>query len=735
LQYLEEIAMTAFFRERVSMREKGLRRHLLIVEFLVVVIPFLVLFYIFYKGHFFMKPAQLILIALTLLLILAGLIILRQIFDRFTLLSGLLKRAEADEKGLVELHQDATELHEISNSFNRLMERLELATGDLQQRLFELLTLEQLSGGASRTSDRDALLNLLLEKAMALCRAQTGSVFAAECDENGFRVIAAKGLNPGVKKDSYVNINDSLLQYLISERKPLPVENIENDPRTSEQNDTTDGAPSSLSMPIFLGDDLISILNLSRKETGQAFTSHDEHMVSIMIQQISFALDNARLYSQLMEHVRDLKDRTAEMTQLNQQLQQEITQKNQLKALEEELHRAYDELEQRVQERTAELVKINEQLRAEIEERKKAEEALRISEERYRELADSITDVFFAMDENLRYVYWNKASENLTGVSATDALGKSLLDIFQDTPQTRRAETVYRDVLRTQHPQTFINEHQLGGKEFFFEISAYPSGRGLTIVAKDITEQRRAEQEKARLQAMLQRAQKMEALGRLITIVAHEILNPVNIISMRLQLMKKAAEAPESIRNAVTICEGQLDRIHEITKNLGEFSRIPKNQGAMSDLTTVIEHVVALYEPRFKMDNITTDLQFYPDLPQIPLDKERIEQVIFNIIANASAAMEGREGKMLRILTRPADSKGRVQVVISDNGTGIERSDAERIFEPYFTTKNNPQDTGMGLFISHTIIQDHGGRIWAENNEWGGASFIIELPEVKDLNN
>jgi PAS domain S-box-containing protein len=368
-----------------------------------------------------------------------------------------------------------------------------------------------------------------------------------------------------------------------------------------------------------------------------------------------------------------------------------------------------------------------------ITERKQAEEALRVSEERYRELADSITDVFFAMDENLHYVYWNKASEELTGISAKDALGKSLVDIFQDTPQTRRAETVYREVLRTRHPQTFINEHQLGGKDFFFEISAYPSGRGLSIVAKDITEQRKAEQEKARLQAMLQRAQKMEALGRLITMVAHEILNPVNIISMRLQLMNKAEEVPESIRKAVTICESQLDRIHEITKNLGEFSRIPKNQGAMSDLNTIIGHVVALYEPKFKADNITPDIRFHPGLPQIPLDKERIEQVILNIIANAGAAMEGRESKILRIETRPTDSNGGVQVVISDNGTGIESSDAERIFEPYFTTKNNPQDTGMGLFISHTIIQDHGGRIWAENNEWGGASFFIEFPEVNDI--
>jgi PAS domain S-box-containing protein len=128
-----------------------------------------------------------------------------------------------------------------------------------------------------------------------------------------------------------------------------------------------------------------------------------------------------------------------------------------------------------------------------ITKRKQAEEALRVSEESYRELANSITDVFFAMDKELRYTYWNKASENLTGVSARDAIGKSLLEIFPDTPQTRKAEKAYLDVLKTQQSQTFINEYQLGGKDFFFEISAYPSSRGLSVFVKDVTERKQAE--------------------------------------------------------------------------------------------------------------------------------------------------------------------------------------------------------------------------------------------------
>jgi PAS domain S-box-containing protein len=129
-----------------------------------------------------------------------------------------------------------------------------------------------------------------------------------------------------------------------------------------------------------------------------------------------------------------------------------------------------------------------------ITERKKQEQALKDSEESYRTLADSITDVFFAMDEHLRYTYWNKASEILTGIRADDALGKSLLEIFPDTPGTKRAEKVYRDVLRMQQPQTFVNDYDINGRHYIFEISAYPSRCGISVFVRDITERKKTEE-------------------------------------------------------------------------------------------------------------------------------------------------------------------------------------------------------------------------------------------------
>ena len=128
----------------------------------------------------------------------------------------------------------------------------------------------------------------------------------------------------------------------------------------------------------------------------------------------------------------------------------------------------------------------------ESSEIKRAEASLWETEERYMELTEDISDVFFAMDKDFRYTYWNKASEKLTGISAKDAVGKSLTEVFPDVKGTK-IEQVYLEALRTQKPQSYLNKYQLGGKDYVFEINAYPTKTGLSVFAKDITEYKKAE--------------------------------------------------------------------------------------------------------------------------------------------------------------------------------------------------------------------------------------------------
>ena len=149
--------------------------------------------------------------------------------------------------------------------------------------------------------------------------------------------------------------------------------------------------------------------------------------------------------------------------------------------------------EHRIRELT-ELRRLVAELEAAENERKRAEEALQESELKYRSLADSIADVFFAMDGDLKYTYWNKASEDLTGISARDAIGKQIFEIFPDNEETKRAVSVYQEVLRTQQSRGFVNEYRLGDKRYFFDIRAYPSPNGLSVFVRDVTERKQAEE-------------------------------------------------------------------------------------------------------------------------------------------------------------------------------------------------------------------------------------------------
>ncbi len=257
---------------------------------------------------------------------------------------------------------------------------------------------------------------------------------------------------------------------------------------------------------------------------------------------------------------------------------------------------------------------------------------------------------------------------------------------------------------------------------------------------KELADRTRAEealrktcQELQETRDMLVQSEKLAAIGRLSAAVAHEILNPVNIISMRLQLLGQKEELPGPVKNTLSICKDQLNRIVEFTEDLGQFSRSSKKHISMGDLNEIIQHTLVLSRPQFKEYDIKTDVQYDTALPSIPLDKDRIAQVIFNLIHNATEAMAGSKTRTLGIATGLSAPGDYVQVIISDTGTGIDNSHMDKVFDPFFTTKDPGQGIGLGLFISYSIIHEHDGRMWAENNEWGGASFFIELPVDGEL--
>ncbi len=358
-----------------------------------------------------------------------------------------------------------------------------------------------------------------------------------------------------------------------------------------------------------------------------------------------------------------------------------------------------------------------------ITERMKAEEALRESEGSYRELADSIVDIFFAFDENMRYIYWNRASEELTGIPAKDAIGKSLHDLFPDTPQTRRAERIYLDVLGTQQAQSFVNEYRFGGKDFAFEISVYPAKRGISVFVKDITERKRMEEE-------LLKIQKLESVGTLAGGIAHDLNNLLTAVVGNISLARLYKNPADKDRRLAEAEKASM-RIKDLTQQLLTFSK-----GGVPILQTA--DIAGLLRDSATFDlsgsNVRCEFSIPDDLWPVHMDEGQINQVINNLVINAQQAMPN--GGTVRIsvenmtigaeLGLPLEPGAYIKVSVEDEGTGIPEDHIQRIFDPFFSTKQ--AGSGLGLATSYSIVEKHHGYITVESQLGVGATFKIYLP-------
>ncbi len=329
--------MVSFFHKQSDSEERGIRYKLIIIEALIFALPFLIVAYILYQGGYSLEYSHIILLAIVTALILTGMIIVRQIFDKISSVASMMKQAESGTLTTVDIKKDVAELHDISASFNQLIHKLEQTTGKLSKRAFELLTIKELSEIARKSLHMEELLGLLLEKAMIVTGANIGSVFMVDEAAQRFRIIAAKGSNDNFDKDHYIDIDDSIAKWVVDEKKPLLIEDIENDLRTHKPNDPRYGPPSFLSMPIFVKNTVTAVLNLANKDTGQVFEIYDEQALSIMLGEISFALENAMLQLEVEEHIKEIKERNVT---LEKEISDRLSAEEKLASLNKELEEA-----------------------------------------------------------------------------------------------------------------------------------------------------------------------------------------------------------------------------------------------------------------------------------------------------------------------------------------------------------------------------------------------------------
>jgi signal transduction histidine kinase len=235
-----------------------------------------------------------------------------------------------------------------------------------------------------------------------------------------------------------------------------------------------------------------------------------------------------------------------------------------------------------------------------------------------------------------------------------------------------------------------------------------------------------------RSHALLRRSEKFSFLGNLAARLAHEIKNPMTAISTFIQLLPSKFDDESFRKDFHRIAMEETSRVNNLVTELLDLVKTKESHFEFADLHVLINKMILLISPQSKAKKIEINCQFNPDIGQVWLDSEKMKQVFLNLLSNAIdfTPEGGRIDVVTRKVSEDMNSKI-VQIEVRDNGVGIEDSMIHKIFDPYYTTKHKSdlhRGTGLGLFIAHQNMQDHGGTIEAKSTVGEGTTFVLTLP-------
>jgi len=399
-----------------------------------------------------------------------------------------------------------------------------------------------------------------------------------------------------------------------------------------------------------------------------------------------------------------------------------------------------------------ELKTANESLIEEIDRREEAEKQVRATRAALRNIIDSMPSAVIGLSEDLVVTHFNAMAAQMSGMSAEQAVGRTLGEVFAPLVQ-------YQDLVREalEERRTVARQRLalpvLGG-EITADLVVYPllaeQGGGVVIRVDDETQ-------RAQLEEVLIQTEKMVSLGSLAAGMAHEINNPLAGVLQSAQSLQRrlssglrandkaaleagidltALEAYLTARDIPEILEGMRsagERAARIVANMLKFSRLSNRSYEQQNLAEVVDAALELAEGdydlnrRYDFRRVRIARFYEPSLPPVPCSAQELEQVVLNIVKNAAQAMGAMQGPTLTVTLWREDANAVIE--IGDNGPGMEESVRKRIFDPFFTTKVQGEGTGLGLSVSYFIItQNHQGSIQVESAPGEGTTFIIRLP-------
>lgn len=360
-----------------------------------------------------------------------------------------------------------------------------------------------------------------------------------------------------------------------------------------------------------------------------------------------------------------------------------------------------------------------------LAERNHARAALTESARTLTNILENTTDAFFSLNHNWMFTYLNPEAERLLARKRDDLIGREIWQEFPELVGTVFEEN-YRRVLAEEVAIEFEASDTQG--RVWFELHAYPSGTGLSVFFRDVTERKRTEEERLT-------TSKLESLGTLAGGIAHDLNNILTVISGNIGLAQIETPSDAASLHSFLSKAGQAaQHAAHLSSQLLTFS---KGGAPLKRVASVANLLAQAAEFSLYGSNLRSDIDLPSDLWKAEVDPGQIEQVINALMINAREAMP--HGGTVRIAARNVlleDGSGAllppgryIKVTVADRGTGISDEIATKIFDPYFTTK--PLGSGLGLAISYSIVKRHGGMLYLESSSDEGATFAFYIPAVE----
>ncbi|MBI4642320.1 MAG: PAS domain-containing protein [Deltaproteobacteria bacterium] len=359
---------------------------------------------------------------------------------------------------------------------------------------------------------------------------------------------------------------------------------------------------------------------------------------------------------------------------------------------------------------------------------------LRRSREQYKSVVENARDFLFLLDEKGNFISANTSAARAWGIPAKAIQGKSLADLLAPDDAASYLSQV-RDVVESRKSLELKSAVRIKDRLYWLSTHFVPvfgeDGRTVErvlVMARDITERQRMEEQ-------MSQTEKLASLGTLSAGIAHEINNPLGVIMGFTEILLDRIPPDSKEHEILKTIERQGHNAKKIVEKLMTYARRRSEYEEFTDVNADISNVLLLVQNSLLTSKIDLEPRLAGDLPRVRGDSGELQQVFFNLVNNAIAAMP--HGGRLTVITKVNPYSQMVEAIFADTGTGIPKEIADRIFDPFFTTKKVGEGTGLGLSVSYAIVQKYGGDIRFETRLPGGdggnpgTTFFVSLqPEI-----